>query len=382
MNITIIGWYGTETIGDRAIFTGLLSYIDNAFGDNKIKLGSLYPFFTRRTLEEDFNFYKEIFQKDIIIEVFNSKCTKELDRAMVDCDLVAMGGGPLMDLSCLYMVEYAFQRARRNNIKTAILGCGVGPLFKSIYRKTVLKIIKNSDITILRDQKSQKFLSDIFNEFNQPNNNDNICSSIDPAVECAVQFNKMIKKSEKKYIAINLREFPANYSELIISNKINQELIQFVSNLALKYCDREILMIPMHYFHIGDDDRIFMNKINFELQQNNIKVQNKPLTLKETINTYQNAYFNIGMRFHSVVLQTISSGKNYIIDYTEPKKGKINGFINDMDKQGFYKNRYVSLQQEKLDIKMLKDEDTNYNVELHEIYKYSQIYVNKLRSLF
>jgi len=37
---------------------------------------------------------------------------------------------------------------------------------------------------------------------------------------------------------------------------------------------------------------------------------------------YSDAHFNIGMRFHSVVLQTISSNKNYVLDSTEPKKVK------------------------------------------------------------
>lgn len=29
MKITIIGWYGTETIGDRAILAGLFSFLTN-----------------------------------------------------------------------------------------------------------------------------------------------------------------------------------------------------------------------------------------------------------------------------------------------------------------------------------------------------------------
>ena len=47
--------------------------------------------------------------------------------------------------------------------------------------------------------------------------------------------------------------------------------------------------------------------------------------------TYSDAYFNIGMRFHSVVLQTISREKNYVLDSTEPKKGKTYGFLSDFE---------------------------------------------------
>ena len=47
---------------------------------------------------------------------------------------------------------------------------------------------------------------------------------------------------------------------------------------------------------------------------------------------YSDAYFNIGMRFHSVVLQTISSDKNCVLDSTEPKKGKTYGLLSDIEK--------------------------------------------------
>ena len=47
---------------------------------------------------------------------------------------------------------------------------------------------------------------------------------------------------------------------------------------------------------------------------------------------YSDAYINIDMRFHSVVLQIISSDKNYVLDSTEPKKGKTYGFLSDIEK--------------------------------------------------
>ena len=155
MKITIIGWYGTETIGDRAILAGLFSFFNKSYEKFEIKLGSLYPFFSERTINEDYSFYKEIINKDFKIEIFNSKNSKELNEAIKSSDLIAMGGGPLMDLPELFMVEYSFKKAKKLGKKTALLGCGVGPLFYKKYRKSVLEISKNSDITILRDTIEQ-----------------------------------------------------------------------------------------------------------------------------------------------------------------------------------------------------------------------------------
>lgn len=381
MKITIIGWYGTETIGDRAILTGLVSFFNKSYSDFEIKLGSLYPFFSDRTINEDYSFYKEIIKKDFKINIFNSKDSKELLGAIKDSDLVTMGGGPLMDLNELFMIEYAFKKAKKIGVKTALLGCGVGPLFHKRYRKSVLNISLNSDIIILRDTTSKDNLEEIYKEFNKFFDSSLIDTSYDPAVECTLEYNKLNGKEEKEYIAINLREFPLEYNKENNSKNINNELKRFIKELALKYHDREIKLVPMHYFHIGGDDRVFLNSIALDLKLENIKVQNSNLSLKETVEVYQNAYFNIGMRFHSVVLQTIVSGKNYVLDYTEPKKGKIFGFLNDIDKNNFFKSRYISLQEDNITVDILQDEDRKFNYYKDNILNRLNIYIQKLKEL-
>jgi len=381
MKITIIGWYGTETIGDRAILAGLISLFNKSYEDFEIKLGSLYPFFSERTINEDYSFYKEIIHKDIKIDIFNSKDSKELTKAIKDSDLVAMGGGPLMDLGELFMIEYAFKKAKKLGVKTALLGCGVGPLFHKKYRKSVLEISLNSDMIILRDNKSKENLEEIYKEFNKSFNGNLTDTSYDPAVECTLEFNKLNKRVAKDYIAVNLREFPLEYNKQNDSKNINDELKNFIKSIAEKYKDKEIRLIPMHYFYIGGDDRVFLNSIALELQQDNIKVQNPNLTLKETIEIYQNADFNIGMRFHSVVLQTISSGKNYVLDYTEPKKGKIFGFLNDIDEKDFFQDRYISLQEDKITVDIIQNTNKKFYFDEKEVIVRLNIYTEKLKEI-
>ena len=381
MTITIIGWYGTETIGDRAILTGLFSLFSKSYEKFEIKLGSLYPFFTERTINEDYSFYQKIVNKDFTIDIFNSKDSNALLGAIKKSDLVVMGGGPLMDLNELYMVEYAFKKARRLGVKTALLGCGVGPLFHKKYRKSVLNIVSNSDIVILRDSKSKENLESIYQEFNHVFNKTLVDTSFDPAVECVLEYNKLTVKTKKDYIAVNLREYPIEYGNESASREINEGLKIFIKDLAIKYPDKEIRLIPMHYFHVGGDDRAFLNTIVLELGLDNLVVQNANLTLIETIEVFQNAYFNIGMRFHSVVLQAISSGKNYILDYTEPQKGKISGFVSDIDQDGFFINRYRSLQKDKIMIDIIQNEDDIFHFDEIKVISTLQVYVNKLSEI-
>lgn len=390
MKITVIGWYGTETIGDRGILAGLISFFNQSFEHFELKLGSLNPFFSERTLAEDASFFKDITDKVIKIELFNSKSSKQLLTAIKDSDLVVMGGGPLMDLSELYMVEYAFKKAKKLGVSTAVLGCGVGPLFSKEYRNSVLNIFLNSDLSILRDSKSKEFLEEIFKEFNEKFKEETISVSFDPAVECTLKSNHIESSiipvnslPKPNYIAVNLREFPLEYSGQATGNNINTDLIKFVEELADKFPDKIIKLIPMHYFHIGGDDRIFLNHIARKLDRENIEVQNSPLTLNETIGLFRDADFNIGMRFHSVVLQTIASGKNYVLDYTEPKKGKINGFLRDIDKTDFYINRYICLQEDNISTSMIKPNGINkkFIFDQGTVQLSLSIYVEQLKKL-
>lgn len=383
MKVLIIGWYGTETIGDRAILAGLIQLLTKELGAIDLVLGSLFPFFSERTIYEDKETIKKTSYGSVNYSIVDTRNSSELKKAVIDSDLVVMGGGPLMDLSELYMVDYAFKLAKKKHKKTAILGCGVGPLFHKHYRKTVLSIVENSDATVLRDTSSKNNLEGIHREFSKDFFECAIEVGFDPAVHYTYRVNEFIKPNfDKEYISINLRSFPSEYSLDEKKGSVNLKLENFVSSVAEYFPSTEILLTPMHYFHIGDDDRYFLNEIKFKLDKDNLRVQNEPLSLEETVSVYSNAKFNIGMRFHSVVLQTISSGKNFILDYTQPKKGKISGFIGDIDKSGFYEQRYICLQDQTEDFSFdYSSIDAKFGFSPQLIEQSENTYLSKIRKL-
>lgn len=380
MNIFVLGWYGTETIGDRAIFAGLLSFFNQTFNNFKIHLGSLNPFFTERTLDEDYSFYKSYLRNEIDIILFNSTKPSELDRHINKSDLIVMGGGPLMHIDELYMVEYAFKKAKLLNKKTAILGCGIGPLFTQEHQTSVLQIVQSSDIIVLRDHQSKNLLINLCNKFKMDFNTNNVNVSLDPAFEATSLLNNS-RISNSDYIALNLRKFPDEYSIKNNKKNINRNLEFFVNNLSEQYTNKEIKLIPMHYFHIGNDDRLFLNEIALKLNRENLFVQNKNLSLEETMIVYKNAYFSIGMRFHSVLIQTLLNGKNYILDYTEPQTGKINAFIKDIDSNGFYNKRQVNLQTSTVTSEFIHDINSKFNYSKEILYNSKSIYIKAIKEL-
>lgn len=354
MRICAVGWYGTETIGDRAIFAGVLHIFNFFEGNIDVRLGSLYPFYSHRMLMEDTPLYEKLTNKKIQIDIFNSSCEDELKKNILQSDLVIVAGGPLMDLDEMYMLRYAFRYAKKKNKKCLIAGCGVGPLFREEYQRCLLDIVSMSDGVIFRDAVSKKSLMQIADKFQFHIDGACLETAIDPAVICAYKYKECMDTTvEQKYIAINFRDFPMEYTKSTMFNKYN--VIDFVKKMLEEIrhsFNEDMLLVPMHYFCVGNDDRYFLNKLAMQLHMKNVYVQNVPLSLQETMDVYAVATLDVGMRFHSVVLQTILNGNNYIVDYTEPKKGKIFGFLQDIDQTNFYCSRCVNLQDS--DVQMLK----------------------------
>lgn len=372
MKITIIGWYGTETIGDRAILTGIISVLSHTYGNIEISIGSIYPFFTERTIKEDYGLWEKICNRKIQASIFDSKKSKELNYAIKNSEILVMGGGPLMHIEEMYMIDYAFKKAKKTSKKTIIFGSGIGPIFNKNYHKILISILKNSDIIYLRDSTSIKTLKTI-NGGSTIINNKNIYISHDPAIIPCLYYRESNFAKNGNYIAINLREFSGSYSKNAINN--NEALIQFMKNIA-EDNDTKINLIPMNYYSAGGDDRQY-----FHLLLNNIKnrqdfeVQDVPLNIEQTLSMFANAKLNVGMRYHSVVFQTIVNGNNYILDYTEPNIGKIAGFIYDIDKTNFYADRYINLQENQSLSFKLSTNKFNVNLKFKDVIEnsYSEI---------
>lgn len=343
VKVTIIGWYGTETIGDRAILAGIFSILGKCYGEYEVQLGAIYPFFTQRTLMEDGGFYGQCAgNSNLKIDIFNTQEVKQLNSSLKWCDVLVMGGGPLMGMWSLYLVEYAFAKAKDLKKKTVIVGCGVGPMILKRYEKCLKHIVEKSDVTIFRDQLSANEYKRIAGKSKK-----RVLWAIDPAVLAAQRFwelNPQVIEKQNCIVAC-VRDFPMEYriNDRIDGAAINAKVQRFLSDLH-EQSGMELKLVPMHYFAIGGDDRVYMNLLKRTMGSDGVMVQNDPLTLEETFQLFAQSSVCVGMRYHSVVLQTMLNGTNIVLDYTDPEKGKIKGFLREIDMANHYENSYLNLQ--------------------------------------
>lgn len=322
--IFITGWYGTETVGDKAILGGIIEEIKKKYNEKKIGfvVSSLYPIITKRTIEE-LNLIN-----CIVIPVYD----KLFISTVKGSDLVVMGGGPLMDLDELSLPLTSFRVANEFKIKTIIYGCGLGPLFKKKYINAVKEILNLSDEIYLRDIKSK----DIANKWLI--HKKDIKLSGDPAKTYINKYNNVTNQNNSlNRITCFLRELTYEYFSDISLKEFNElkfeleyKLAEYIKNKAKEFNVKEIYFDHMHNFVIGNDDRDFSRYfIKKYFSECNITINyNKKLsTIESVVNCMKNSRFNVCMRFHSVVFaHTLNT--NFIgLDYTNG--GKIKSYLKD-----------------------------------------------------
>lgn len=376
MNITIIGWYGTETIGDRAILAGLFNLFTESYGKISVKLGCLNTLLTDRTIDEDYDFFIRCANNELLsLKLFDSRRKTELDQSLKWADVVAIGGGPLMEIEEMYMVHYAFKKAKKYGKKTIIAGCGMGPFKTNLYLKLGVEIVEYSDLTIFRDSKSLEVFR------GNSNLKNNCYASIDPAVFAAYLYKeeKKEKGSRGDYISVNFREPPViDYKGL---ESLTDDYFVNIIRTISESNNAEIRLVPMHTYWIGDDDRCFLNRICRKAGLSNVSVVNKPMSLEETMNTFLNSISCYGMRFHAILLQTILNGKNVILDYTNPHNGKIINLLNQLGIKSLYINQYVSLVNN-AEIPPRIRELSKINIDNSSLLSFKKIYIDNLRKIY
>lgn len=378
MRILITGWYGTETIGDRAILASLLMHINSIKKNIEISIASIYPFHTFRTIIEDSWIYINICDvpETILkrIKIIDSRNIHDYSKAVRECDLLVMGGGPFDDMASMHMVEYGFQLARKKRKLTCVYGCGLNVLKKAEFIKSSFNILGNSDSIILRDSRSIQLLREYgYGAIN------NIRVAIDPAVFVAMRYKEHSTVDKKNNTVINLRDFPSIYSDSsnCSTEQINKKAFVSVDAFIKKSNYDSSKGVAMNYFAVGGDDRQIMNMCRRYISSN-FEVENRALTLKETMDYFLSAKRCLGMRFHAVVLQTILNGNNYILNYTSSSKGKIPGFVDQIKGTEFYRERIINLQDGDFEMEV---SDKCFKIPHGLLQEYDDLFLGELREL-
>lgn len=320
----LIGWYGTETAGDKAILGTIIRKLQEVNGNSRITIASLYPFVTKRTL----------YELGVDAKIVKTH-SQEYLNACKNADAVIMGGGPLMGMEPLGFVLKAFLTAKQFNIPTILEGCGIGPLSEKKYVSAVKEILRLSSNIKVRDMASLAWVIE------NTGRNDAVCSG-DSAVTFVEQWKNEnlldLRVPVNGYLTCFLRELTTEYANgmslddfLRLKKSFEEELSKMLIYLKEK-TGLKLLFMPMHTFVVGNDDRDFIRRfVRVYFKDHDYEVGYKVYSPNEILSVMSRSRFNLCMRFHSVLFADTIGVPFVAIDYTGG--GKIKGYLKDRKKE-------------------------------------------------
>ncbi|MDJ0633394.1 MAG: polysaccharide pyruvyl transferase family protein [Xenococcaceae cyanobacterium MO_188.B29] len=342
--VLIVGWYGTETVGDKAILWTVIKNLRSRSNPPKqIYLSSLYPFVSLWTVKE-----MELGDIDVV-ETYS----KEFEKVCNEVDEVVIGGGPLMDIEPLNHILYAFIRAAKSKAFARVEGCGIGPLVSPRYVKVVNQIIRLSDHITLRDRVSTERC---IKEFSLSQ----VSTVSDPAADYVLSIknqpeflqDKVPPLGKVRNVSCFLRKWTRKYSGNLNKAEYQSMKCNFEKQLTKLVIfigqskELDIHLLPMHTFHVGGDDRVFNRDIARQIShliveqgfKPSVDFAREPISPLEILQSMYHAELNICMRFHSVLFAETLDVPYIAIDYTGG--GKIKAFLERKGKL----DRLISLQ--------------------------------------
>ncbi len=315
--ILITGWYGTETVGDKAILGGIIQKYRKRYPDAVFSVSSLYPLITERTL-------RELGEQAKIVPVYSPRFLK----ACWTSDEVVMGGGPLMDLGELGVILAAFAVAAANGKVRTVYGCGVGPLQDVFCIDAVKRILTLANDITLRDRASVAYATELTGLRG-------IRCVGDPATDYVQSRKRDLPVLEQQpVLACYLREWPAGYRgsrSVEEYNELRDRFDQKLGDQIRHLCETKGLrpaLYSMHCFFEGCDDRGYNRRFAEQyLMGLDPLIEQRPSGVDSVIQSMRGATACITMRFHSVLFAHTLDVDYLAIDYT--LGGKVKGFLSD-----------------------------------------------------
>jgi polysaccharide pyruvyl transferase WcaK-like protein len=324
--VLIMGWYGRETTGDKAILASLLHSIA---GHSTRILKSTYDVdYSRQTLNE--------------IDAPTVRCLPNdiasFLEALDGVDVVVIGGGPLKESG--QMLEWSMRLAIAKSLgkKIMVYGCGIGPLHSAQVRQHVAQILRLADRITLRDAIAVTKAI----ELGIPA--DRITLAADPAMGLLIPSVRCAGRNvEALTIGVSLRRLTKHYAatgkaiEATRQESVFREAATSTVRRVLQMHGTQVVLVPMA-LRREDDDREVLRQLQTGLGHDPrislIEHYASPAALLEHFKRFD---FFVAMRFHSAVFALLSQVPLVAIDY-DSRGGKTTGLMQEMGLSEFVLN--------------------------------------------
>jgi polysaccharide pyruvyl transferase WcaK-like protein/sulfatase maturation enzyme AslB (radical SAM superfamily) len=320
--ILIVGWYGTETLGDKAILYSVIEELKKAgIAPAFISVASIEPYVTEYTLRE----YEPVSSCSVV-----SLSDAERMANAGQFGQVIFGGGPIMS-SIGYLIPIAsiFKAVKRVGGQAVVWGCGLGPIRKTTKdfanKIAIRQILRASDHCVFRDLKSLESAKTIVGA----GYGEHWATALDPAfhwVQSVSPSNSQPHSVDSEAIGkvgFAIRDLPAAEYFSDFDGDV-QVLKQEFDYAMVSLMDRHssvssVYLQCMHRLPCGGDDRLFYcDLLGAKAGEYGLTIEHKnPIQDVSDLSGLDCLY---AMRFHSVVFGLALGVPVVPIDYTSGGK--------------------------------------------------------------
>ena len=314
----VIGWYGTETVGDKAILGGILREMFAKRPELRVTVASTLPFYTRQTMNE----LGHTTSSEVVPYDFG-----RIARLMPELDEVLIGGGPLMDLVEMFDLVRVMHLARKAGVATVIAGCGVGPAHWFVTRWAIRALLELADIVVLRDRDSK----DLLDSWHMDSQKVEV--GLDPAINYVARLALPLRVKEGRgpVLGVAVRDWPRKFGRSLDQAAFEARRSE-LARLWASVCDGflrqhggQVKLVPMHTLHIGDDDRWFQARVRaLAAEKDSIRQLTGSYSAEDIAEEIRDCDVFLGMRYHSILFAAALGVPTVAVDYS--RGGKVAAF--------------------------------------------------------
>lgn len=310
---TIVGWWGSETVGDVAILGQLLREIAEVAPGARPCIVSFDAALTRDALAA-------LGRSAVPVLPLGWRSA----WALVACRALVFGGGPLMESPSLPLWAWRARMARLAGARVMLYGNGIGPLRGAASTAAVVSLLRSATQVALRDAEAVTWARAAVGRAD-------LVLTFDPAFDF-VRTAMPPAAARRPVLALALRAPPARYLGITDAAAATAAFVDGLAAALDDVLDREAVDLHglvMHAGHADSDDRAIYAQLRERLRHaDRLHVEPDLPTPAQAIAALRSARAALTVRFHAMVFALATETPFVAIDYARPT-GKVSATAAD-----------------------------------------------------
>lgn len=315
--VTVVGWWGSETVGDVAILGQLLAECRQVAPGRPVRIVSFRPAVTRASLVE-------LERRDVrVIPVGTGSAV-----SILTAHAVVVGGGPLMESPSMRVLAWRLRLARVAGARVVLYAVGIGPIRTQAVAASVRSIVNAATHIAVRDRPSLEW-----DGGRAAARQALVC--VDPAWHYVRGIYATPARRATDVLALALRTPPSAYLDSADTEAAAESFVDTVAAALNTLCGERALRLEGCVMHEGlpdSDDRALYERLRERLDQPaRLHVRAGSHSIRQVAEVLGTATAALTVRFHGFIVAAALDTPTVAVDYARPE-GKVSAAAELLDR--------------------------------------------------